>query len=120
MSFPIEQHSEHHKKAWAFAAKDAREYLFYCDKGIIGDHFPFITYSKKDLQLIHLKPSSNDPEAYVCLCDIIEYHLEHGGEDPVVPAAEPGGGDNGEGAGPEEGEEDGEGAGLPVDHHAKA
>ena len=85
-----EEKSAAYKRAWAFKAADARDYLLRCDKSILGPQFPTINFTKKGLAGIHLKPQKNDPVDYVCLCDLIEYHLSHGGADPD-PAAPPAG-----------------------------
>ena len=39
---------------------------------------------------------NNDPLEYICLCDLLEYHMTEGGADPPVVAAGEEGGEEGE------------------------
>jgi hypothetical protein len=83
-TFVDEEDTEEHKRAWAFKAADARDYLLRCDKTILGARFQDVAFTKKGLAAIHLRPQNNDSKDYVCLCDLIEYHLQQGGADPLA------------------------------------
>ena len=54
------EESEEHKRAWAFKASDARDYLLRCDKSILGPQFQNVDFPKKGLTGIHHKPQKND------------------------------------------------------------
>ena len=101
-AFVEEAVSAEHTRAWGFKKDDAVDYLSRCDKTILCTRFEDVDFSEKGLRAIHLKPMNNDPLEYICLCDLLEYHLTKGGADPPVVAA-------GEG-----------GAGVECSHHERA